>query len=143
MLRHLLKLIKIIMNPTFTVTKKDLTLTWFSGSGGGGQYRNKHSNCCRIKHNETGIISTGQSHRERPANQKEALEGLVRNPRFRAFCERGLIEMEQGEKAEERAERITEELMKPENFHDIDDKELRLLTRGKKREVIKGVEVWS
>lgn len=127
----------------FNVTKKDLTVTWFSGSGGGGQYRNKHRNCCRIKHNETGIISTGQSHRERLPNQKEALEGLVNNPRFRWFCERKLTELEEGVAAEEKAREIVDGLMSEENFQTVSDKEFNLLVRGKKKETIKGVEIWS
>lgn len=60
------------------LTKKDFRLEWFSGTGGGGQYRNKHANCCRIKHLATGLMATGQSHRERPANQREAFEALAR-----------------------------------------------------------------
>jgi peptide chain release factor 1 len=59
------------------LTKKDFRVDWFSGTGGGGQYRNKHQNCCRITHIETGLSATGQSHRERPANQKEAFNRLV------------------------------------------------------------------
>jgi protein subunit release factor A len=57
--------------------KKDFRLDWFSGTGAGGQYRNKHQNCCRIVHIETGLMATGQSHRERPANQKEAFQKLA------------------------------------------------------------------
>jgi len=60
------------------LTKKDFRLEWFSGTGGGGQYRNKHPNCCRITHIETGLMATGQSNRERPANQKEAFNKLAR-----------------------------------------------------------------
>lgn len=60
-----------------SLTKKDFRIDWFSGTGGGGQYRNKHQNCCRITHLESGLVATGQSNRERPANQKEAFEALV------------------------------------------------------------------
>lgn len=60
------------------LTKKDFRVEWFSGTGGGGQYRNKHQNCCRITHIETGFRATGQSNRERPANQKEAFTKLAR-----------------------------------------------------------------
>lgn len=60
------------------LTKKDFRVDWFSGTGGGGQYRNKHPNCCRITHTESGLTCTGQSHRERPANQKEAFHKLAR-----------------------------------------------------------------
>jgi len=96
----------------FSVTKKDLELTWFSGTGGGGQHRNKHMNCARIRHVETGIISTGQSNRERPANLKEALRGLAKHPRFKLFCEIKLREIEIGKTIEQEVE----EMMKPENI---------------------------
>jgi len=59
------------------LTKGDFRIDWFSGTGAGGQYRNKHQNCCRITHIESGITCTGQSNRERPANQKEAFEKLA------------------------------------------------------------------
>jgi protein subunit release factor B len=58
-------------------TNKDFTVTWFRGTGAGGQYRNKHQNCCRIIHDATGLMATGQSYRERPANQKEAFNRLA------------------------------------------------------------------
>ena len=59
-------------------TKKDFKIEWFSGTGGGGQYRNKHQNCCRITHLETGLRTQETRHRERPANQKSAFNKLVR-----------------------------------------------------------------
>lgn len=63
--------------PILSFTKKDFRIEWFSGTGAGGQHRNKHQNCCRIIHLETGIMTTGQNSRERPANQKEAFHKLV------------------------------------------------------------------
>jgi len=60
------------------LTKKDFRVEWFSGTGGGGQYRNKHQNCCRITHIETGLRAQETRHRERPANQKSAFEKLAR-----------------------------------------------------------------
>lgn len=59
------------------LTKKDFKIDWFSGKGGGGQHRNKHQNCCRITHIESGLTTTGQSHKERPSNQKEAFDKLA------------------------------------------------------------------
>lgn len=59
------------------LTRKDFKVDWFSGTGAGGQYRNKHQNCCRITHLETKLVATGQSHRDRIANQKEAFKTLV------------------------------------------------------------------
>ena len=58
--------------------RKDFRIDWFSGRGGGGQYRNKHQNCCRITHVETGLYATGQSNRDRPSNQREAFNALAR-----------------------------------------------------------------
>lgn len=50
---------------------------WFSGTGKGGQYRNKHQNCCRIIHNATGLMTIGQRSREREANLKDAFTRLA------------------------------------------------------------------
>ena len=59
------------------LTKKDFRVDWFSGTGAGGQYRNKHQNCCRITHVATGLVATGQSNRDRPSNQREAFRSLA------------------------------------------------------------------
>ncbi len=58
-------------------TKKDFKLEWFSGSGAGGQHRNKHANCCRITHIESGLKAQSTSHKSRSANQKAAFMTLV------------------------------------------------------------------
>lgn len=60
------------------LTKKDFKLDWFSGQGAGGQHRNKHQNCCRITHLETGITAVAQESRERTTNQRLAFERLVK-----------------------------------------------------------------
>jgi protein subunit release factor A len=64
--------------PDLHFTKKDFKVDWFSGTGAGGQHRNKHMNCCRITHIETGITTTGQTQRDRPSNQKDAFTKLVK-----------------------------------------------------------------
>lgn len=58
------------------LTKKDFKLEWFSGTGAGGQHRNKHQNCCRITHIESGITCTGQNSRSRVENQRDAFTRL-------------------------------------------------------------------
>ena len=59
------------------LTKKDFKVDWFSGTGSGGQYRNKHQNCCRITHIETGLRAQATENRERPANQRAAFNRLA------------------------------------------------------------------
>ena len=83
----------------FSVTKDDLDVDWFSGTGCGGQYRNKHQNCCRIRHKDSGAIATGQSQRDRVSNLKEAMENLTKSPKFKAWVKVRVGEVT-GEKAD-------------------------------------------
>lgn len=59
------------------LTRKDFKLDWFSGSGAGGQHRNKHMNCLRLTHIASGITVTAQNGRDRPTNQREAMEKIA------------------------------------------------------------------
>ena len=83
----------------FSVTKNDLEVDWFSGTGCGGQYRNKHQKCCRIRHKDSGAIATGQSQRDRVSNLKEAMENLTKSPKFKAWVKVRVGEVT-GEKAD-------------------------------------------
>lgn len=38
----------------------DLRVEWYSGTGAGGQHRNKHQNSCRITHIPSGVVATAQ-----------------------------------------------------------------------------------
>jgi len=55
----------------------DVVTEWFSGTGKGGQHRNKHQNSCRLKHLPTGITVTSQC-RKRSQSYNEAFEELER-----------------------------------------------------------------
>lgn len=59
------------------MTRKDFRVEWYSGSGAGGQHRNKHQNCCRITHLETGIQAVGTEGRSRTQNQTSAFLRLA------------------------------------------------------------------
>lgn len=59
------------------LTRKDFEVLWFSGTGGGGQHRNKHDNCCRITHKETGISAQCTAHRDRTSNRRDAFHVLA------------------------------------------------------------------
>ncbi len=60
------------------LTKKDFKIDWFSGTGKGGQHRNKHQNCCRITHIATGLKAQGTEARERTTNQRNAFNRLAK-----------------------------------------------------------------
>ena len=47
--------------PMIKVKDADLKIEWYSGTGAGGQFRNKHQNSCRITHIPTGIVVTSQT----------------------------------------------------------------------------------
>jgi protein subunit release factor A len=96
----------------FSITKKDFKIDYFSGTGAGGQYRNKHQNCVRLHHLESGVIMTGQSNRERTANIREALNGLIKHPKFKVWHTRKIHEKLQGITLEEKVD----EMMLPINL---------------------------
>jgi peptide chain release factor 1 len=55
-----------------TIPESDLRIEWYSGTGAGGQHRNKHQNSCRITHIPSGVVSTAQT-RSRQNSLAEAM----------------------------------------------------------------------
>ena len=49
---------------------------WFSGTGAGGQHRNKKQNSCRMIHIPTGTVETRQG-RKRESNLREAKAAII------------------------------------------------------------------
>lgn len=94
----------------FSIGRKDLRVEFFSGTGAGGQYRNKHQNCVRIHHTASRAIATGQSYRERPANIKEAMNSLVESPIFKVWQAQKINETISGKTVEQ----IVDEQMQPQ-----------------------------
>ena len=58
------------------ISDSDFRIEWFSGSGAGGQHRNKHDCCCRVIHTPTGIMEARQG-RKRESNLRDAKDALV------------------------------------------------------------------
>lgn len=54
----------------------DFRVEWFSGSGAGGQHRNKHANSCRVYHIPTGLVEARQG-RERVTNLRDAKAAII------------------------------------------------------------------
>ena len=57
------------------IRESDLQIEWYSGTGAGGQYRNKHQNSCRITHIPTGITAKSEC-RSRTNSQAEAMAAI-------------------------------------------------------------------
>jgi len=55
---------------------RDFRIEWYSGTGAGGQHRNKHQNSCRITHIATGMVVTSQC-RSRENSLEEAKATIV------------------------------------------------------------------
>ncbi len=68
-----------------SVSKKDFDIGFFSGKGAGGQHRNKHQNCVRMVHPESGAKATGQSNKSRQANLREAFKNIVLSKTFESW----------------------------------------------------------
>jgi protein subunit release factor B len=101
----------------FSVTKKDLEISYFSGTGPGGQHRNKSQNCVRIRHPESGAIATGQDERSKEQNLRNAFTRLANHPKFRTWLKIKTSELSLDKEAIRRAiERKVEEAMKEENL---------------------------
>jgi peptide chain release factor 1 len=62
--------------PTFILNEQDLRIEWYSGTGAGGQNRNKCQNSCRITHIPSGMISTAQT-RDRLNSLNMAREDII------------------------------------------------------------------
>lgn len=48
-------------NVNFVFNEQDCEISWFSGTGPGGQNRNKVQACCRVRHLPSGIVATAQT----------------------------------------------------------------------------------
>lgn len=97
----------------FSVTKKDLRIEWFRGSGKGGQARNKTSNCCRITHVESGAVGVGQEGRSAQRNQEKAFLAMFHHPKFQAWYKMKVGRMALSEREIQAA---VEQMMRPQNL---------------------------
>jgi peptide chain release factor 1 len=56
--------------------ESDFKVEWFSGTGAGGQHRNKHQNSCRLTHVPTGLEQISQT-RSRASSQASAMSSMI------------------------------------------------------------------
>jgi peptide chain release factor 1 len=58
-----------------SIPDSDLKIEWYSGTGAGGQHRNKHQNSCRITHIPSGLVATAQT-RSRQNSYNLAIQNI-------------------------------------------------------------------
>ena len=66
--------------------EQDVAREWFSGTGAGGQHRNKTQNSLRLRHLPTGMVATAQ-HRSRQESEVAAWTELEARVRARVLAE--------------------------------------------------------
>lgn len=69
----------------FSLTKKDFEWDYYSGSGAGGQHRNKHRNCVRVHHPPSGARGNCQDYREKLANERTAFTRMANSPEMQKW----------------------------------------------------------
>lgn len=77
---HTSTVVVAVLDPTKTrhdtaLDQNEFRLEWFSGSGAGGQNRNKTKNCARITHIPTGLTASCQT-RDRDSSYRGAMQAL-------------------------------------------------------------------
>lgn len=93
-------------------TEKDFDVSYFCGSGAGGQARNKVASGVQIIHRESGAIGRASDSRSQAGNKNSAFKRLVESPKMKFFLAAKLYEIKQSETMEETIEKDT----KPENL---------------------------
>jgi len=101
----------------FSLTKKDFDVSFFS-KGKGGQHQNRHNNCVRIRHPESGASGTGQRERSLKQNQREAFMNMYNSPKFRTWLKiktsEALLSQQERDRLEKELQEYVNEMMKPE-----------------------------
>lgn len=72
--------------PKIEWNDRDFKIEWYSGTGCGGQHKNKHQNSARITHVPTGTISTAQT-RSRQNSLELARESILKKLNENAVSE--------------------------------------------------------
>ena len=95
--------------PLLTLTKKDFVIWYYSGTGAGGQHRNRHMNCVKIRHAASGVTGCGTEQKSRIQNKRMAFKRLVADPKFRSWL--GMQSLHK-----EAVDRAVEEAMNPKHL---------------------------
>ena len=82
------------------LSKKDLQISYFCGSGAGGQARKKVASGVKIRHEESGAIGRASDSRSQHDNKVAAFKRLIADPRMKFFLAKKVQEVRLGETLE-------------------------------------------
>ena len=94
------------------LSQKDLEISYFCGSGPGGQAKNKVASGVQMKHSESGAIGRASDSRSQHENKKTAFRRLLETPKMKFWLAKRLYEIKAGETIEEEIDKETS----PENL---------------------------
>ena len=83
------------------LSPKDLDVSYFCGSGAGGQARNKVASGVQIIHRETGAIGRASDSRSQADNKAEAFRRLLATPKMKFWLAAKIYEVRQHESMEQ------------------------------------------
>ena len=68
-----------------SLTRKSFTWDYFSGSGGGGQKRNKCQNSVRLSHKPSGAKAVCQDFASKKQNERAAFKRIANHPKLQQW----------------------------------------------------------
>ncbi len=93
------------------LTRKDLDISYFAGSGAGGQAKNKVKSGVKIIHRESGAIGQASDSRSLSENKQLAFQRLHSQPKFKVWLNKKIYEIREGESLEEKINKKVDEMM--------------------------------
>lgn len=82
-------------------TRKDFDVSYFCGSGKGGQAKNKVASGVLIIHRESGAMGRASDSRSQAENKAAAFQRLMKTPQMKFWLARKKHELEMGETLEQ------------------------------------------
>lgn len=109
---------EIVQEKINILNKKDLDISYFVGSGKGGENKQKNATGVQIIHKETGAIGRCSENRSQLQNKKQAFLNLCKTPKMKIWINKKLYEIRNKKTIEE----VVEEQMDAK-FLQIEKKE--------------------
>jgi protein subunit release factor B len=97
---------------TKILTRRDLDISYFVGSGAGGQNKQKNATGVQLLHRESGALGRCSESRSQMQNRKQAFLNLMETPKMKLWLNRKLYELRSGHTLAE----AVEEMMRPEHL---------------------------